>query len=155
MFQFCCFVLLTYKSCPPCIALSTCTPRSGGNHVESFRVMLLTCPTWQRKPEIHKMVDLEKTLCGLWQGIEMPSYSKEQSDTVGAFSAAQGTKVSGFHSSERPASSCPFLPSHTRAKEHQKTSRGRCLNKQLKANYSLVYKNIFLTTFKENSLKKA
>lgn len=29
------------------------------------------------------MVDLEKTLCGLWQGIEMPSYSKEQSDTVG------------------------------------------------------------------------
>lgn len=61
----------------------------------------------------------------------------------GAFSAALGTAI--------PVLPSPFLlPSLTPAKAHQEKGRGKCLNKQLEVIYSLVYRNVFLTTFKEN-----
>lgn len=77
-----------------------------------------------------------------------PEPSQEQRDTVGLSQLLWEQQSQPWPAAEGQAPSSS--PSLTRAKAHQEKGRGKCLNEQLEAIYSLVYGNVFLRTFKDN-----
>jgi len=88
----------------------------------------------------------------------MPSnlcHSREQSSAVKLSLLLWEHKAQPLTAQKGQPAADPAPHSSHEPRGIRKPSQGRCLYKQLEAIYSLVYENIFLTTFRANSLKMA